>query len=302
MNILPESLSGAENQSAKNTCARCKGSKKKCDKALPSCARCSRLSLSCAYDEPSDAPDTSAGSEFLLKEILRRIGNIENHLSKDEDQESAEENQTILPQTAHASEEPANRTEVQNWQIKPSLLRPSYRAFLSGIDLMRFIEVRKTSMDKIRQTYSQHYGWLPIISERLILNEFSIIQNNESSVACATLVFSMLLVTSNPFDDEERLSPTESHLYLTTKYHFTLSASLSYPSIELVQAGILIAVYEFTQGAGDMAYVTIGTCARLSSLLGLHRAVSCPANMTVEVQNVTEEQNCTWWGIVVVDR
>jgi hypothetical protein len=329
MNIFPGLLSDAENQRAKRTCTRCKESKKKCDKALPSCARCSRyliffyipneatfvilyvgrllieksrLSLSCAYDESFNVPDTSAGSEFLLEEILRRLDKIENHLFQHHSRETAEGNETALLQMNSPSEETANHAKMQNWQIKPSLLRPSYRAFLCGMDLMRIIETRKTSLDQIRHKYFRNYSWLPIISERRIMNGSRMIQNGGSSAASLILVFSVLLVTTNPFDDEAGISPIETHLYLTTKYQFSLCTSLSYPSIELVQAGILIAVYEYSQGAADMAYVTIGTCARLSSLLGLHKAVSCPSNTTEEIQNMVEEENCTWWAIVVVDR
>jgi hypothetical protein len=112
----------------------------------------------------------------------------------------------------------------------------------------------------------------------------------------------MLLVISNPFESDNGLSPTESHLYLTTKYQFSLFLSLSCPSIEMVQAGILIALYEYAQGATDMSYVTIGSCATLAYLLGLHQASHTPSIMTGENQRVDEERNCTWWAIVALDR
>ncbi|KAJ5769672.1 hypothetical protein N7520_004231, partial [Penicillium odoratum] len=299
--MVSGSLSDAEKHPTRKSCIRCKGSKKKCDKALPSCSRCSRLSLDCKYNESTSG--LSSSLENKLDEILRRLDKIETKLFQNENSENTEKNEPIPFGIDHARNESAKSSEMQNWQIKPVFLKPSYRAFLCTMDLMRFVEERNLSLVQISHKFFRTiHGWLPIVSERRVLDTFPIIQNGDPNAASTLLIFSMLLLISNPFESDDGLSPTETHLYLTTKYQFSLFLSLSCPSIEMVQAGILIALYEYAQGATDMSYVTIGSCATLAYLLGLHQASHTPSIMTGENQRVDEERNCTWWAIVALDR
>lgn len=74
-------------------------------------------------------------------------------------------------------------------------------------------------------------------------------------------------------------------------------------SIELVQAGVLIACYEHASGMVGAAYGTIGLSARMGSWMGLHNQQlesDLPKDSDAWLENA--ERYNLWWGIVIRDR
>ncbi|KEF51064.1 uncharacterized protein A1O9_12880 [Exophiala aquamarina CBS 119918] len=108
----------------------------------------------------------------------------------------------------------------------------------------------------------------------------------------------MRLITQIPpeFTKDPGFGNQDLALYRSVKQLLLLSEVECKPSLYLVQALLLISSYEIGHGLESAAYLSIGTCARLAILLGLHRRSAEPADLVS-----TEEASRTWWGIVIVE-
>lgn len=82
---------------------------------------------------------------------------------------------------------------------------------------------------------------------------------------------------------------------------FALLQSTSEVSVELVQAGVIIAGYEHCQALHREAWLTIGGCARMGNVLGLHLSLK-EWESGKEMKEEWEVKRCLWWGIVVLER
>ena len=72
--------------------------------------------------------------------------------------------------------------------------------------------------------------------------------------------------------------------------------------MELVQAGLLIAIYEHARGMQRDAWLTVGNCARIGHLLGLHTLLRQLPPRDVEQRVELEDRRRLWWGVVVLER
>lgn len=140
-----------------------------------------------------------------------------------------------------------------------------------------------------------HEG-LPIISKKRFcaqqLNSLS-----EPRADAALLVLCMKLILWHP--TEADTDPETTLYYATKRFHFTLQAT-GIPSIQIVQAGIIIALYEIGHSIFPAAYMTIGACARYGSAFGFDgNAMS----MTMSRGWIdVEERKRAWWAIMILDR
>ncbi|RDW87994.1 hypothetical protein BP6252_00026 [Coleophoma cylindrospora] len=71
------------------------------------------------------------------------------------------------------------------------------------------------------------------------------------------------------------------------------------PSPNLIQAGILITLYEYAHSKLDTAYTSIKNCAKMAHTLGLHELMYLEDN---EERLEGKEQKNIWWTIVIYER
>ena len=73
--------------------------------------------------------------------------------------------------------------------------------------------------------------------------------------------------------------------------------------IRLLQAGILIAVYEIGHAIYPEAYLSIGHCGRLGQAIGLHDTTGVPQlALEPESEDEIEERRRVWWAVYILDR
>lgn len=90
-------------------------------------------------------------------------------------------------------------------------------------------------------------------------------------------------------------------LYETVKlFHFKLQTS-GVLSVVVLQAAILIALYELGHAIYPAAFLSIGSCARYAVALGIDKSIL--SSGTAKSQWI-EEEECRrlWWAILVLDR
>lgn len=89
-------------------------------------------------------------------------------------------------------------------------------------------------------------------------------------------------------------------LYLATKAIIAQVQGSLQPSTSLIQATLLLAIYEYANGRPADALVTIASCARMAYAIGLHNSSRYELNGASRVE--IEEAGNTWWGIVILER
>ncbi|KAL5364662.1 hypothetical protein BJX96DRAFT_137848 [Aspergillus floccosus] len=283
-------------QFASRICVQCKSSKKKCDKTLPTCNRCSRLSLPCTYDDAAETGTKDFTAQFQA--IFDRLERLESRVPASEiERPSGESGQRVNLNIE------ANESNRSDWQLKPGLLQPSYLELIVAMNLSKILEDKGTSVRAVGEKYLDLiHDHLPAMSrERL---EWRIQESERLDQNGPFLIFitSILLLTEEPADSSvasSTSSPTE--LYRVCKYTHSLFVSLKEPCIELIQSGVMIALYEYAQCMEDQAYLTIGTCSRMANAIGLYSAAS-DISQTSELTNDLEEKMSLLLGIYVVDR
>jgi hypothetical protein len=70
----------------------------------------------------------------------------------------------------------------------------------------------------------------------------------------------------------------------------------------MIQAGLLISVYELGHAIMPAAYISIGSCAREGIALGIHER-NAPQMLRQPVNwPAWEERQRVWWLIIILDR
>lgn len=135
--------------------------------------------------------------------------------------------------------------------------------------------------------------WMPIISKpqfrATLLNRLTY-----KKAELYLLVLSIKLICA-------RGTTRNTPLYEAVKlFQFKIETS-GVLSVLVLQASILIALYELGNSVYPAAYLSVGSCARYATALGIDKYVHLSS--TTESQWI-EEEECRriWWAILVLDR
>jgi hypothetical protein len=176
-------------------------------------------------------------------------------------------------------------------------------------------------VDDISARYFQGlHRYLPVIS-RTRFHGSLITPGATPSAGFSVLLLSICLATTSPklgwrTGDATNPRPVDRRsLHLATKSFFAQVQALFPPSVPLIQAGLLLAVYEYAQGRPDEAFVSIASCARMAYAARIHlcnrpspqppgspRAAPTTDTHTNTGLQLQAEAANTWWGIIICER
>ncbi|OIW30534.1 hypothetical protein CONLIGDRAFT_630509 [Coniochaeta ligniaria NRRL 30616] len=142
--------------------------------------------------------------------------------------------------------------------------------------------------------------WMPIISKKRFfihaLNPLS-----QRGPDRSLLILCMKLCCTPPSNDND---DGRSPIYRAAKrFHFEVEAA-GVLSIHVLQATLLIAIYEMGHGIYPAAFLTVGACARYGMALGIH-SLNQDSVEDEERQRPwmdSEEVRRAWWAVMVLDR
>jgi hypothetical protein len=156
---------------------------------------------------------------------------------------------------------------------------------------------------QVRETASKFFqeSWLPIISRKrylaAILNPLS-----PSRRPTALLALCMKLCCSSAYDEE---SPRKNSLYKLVKKFYSEVESTQDLCVEVLQAAILIAIFEIGDAVYPAAYLTVGVCARYGIAMGLDKINKDRMGERYDRMGSwmeIEERRRAWWAILILDR
>lgn len=154
----------------------------------------------------------------------------------------------------------------------------------------------------IRQVAAEYFGtvntWFTIVEQASFYEDLDNMFSARSAEV-GLLVLCMLLITRTP--QQTPGSNMQEGLYLSVKTTFTIVEAKVPLSKHLLQANLLIAMYEHGQSMPQQAYCSLGTCIRMTRAFGWHQQ----GFWTDERQKAApaELKMCSllWWATVFVD-
>jgi len=139
------------------------------------------------------------------------------------------------------------------------------------------------------------HPWIPFLSKKSF-NERLLSPFTPRGVDLTLLFASIKLVSSVPRGGQVR-----TNTYVTFKSSLLEAEMLGVLSLRLLQAWILLCVYEFCHAMYPSAYLSIGSCARYAAALGLDLNEANPQRETFDWIE-TEERRRAMWAILMLDR
>ncbi|RDW85288.1 hypothetical protein BP6252_02878 [Coleophoma cylindrospora] len=165
--------------------------------------------------------------------------------------------------------------------------------------------------DVTAQYFQGLHRYLPVIS-RTRFHSSLITLGTTPSAGFSVLLLSISLITSSSklgWHAEHANTTTrpvdQRTLHRATKSLFAQVQGLFPPSVHLIQAALLLAVYEYRHGRPEEAFVSLAGCARMAYAAGIHRpspVVHTDTDINADFQLQSEEAANTWWGIIIYER
>ncbi|KAL4863314.1 hypothetical protein BDV12DRAFT_177661 [Aspergillus spectabilis] len=248
---------------AANVCQTCKARKKKCDKALPHCGYCTDKGLQCQYPTRHASPNT-----------LRSLNVPYSNPNID-----------LLAQTPLGDTLPP---------VDITLCRQA----------QHIISATGQYLDEVSVRYFQSvHSYLPMVS-RMRFHAQLLSFGASPQAGFAMLLLSMSLLTCHPSPDRPETTHLDvSTLYLAAKSLLCQAQTLCPPSLNLIQAGVLLAVFEYTCTEPEQAFLTIGVSTRMAYGAAVKRPTSLPTDVSTDsAMQLEDEQRNTWWAILICER
>lgn len=281
------------------------------------------MSIDCIYDgdKPEISEDGVDSANTKIDEVLRRLDRIENLFST--------ANITVQDQIVHTpsfpmqevishSNQHGNERAQHKWAIDPGHLKPEYAGFMMFGSVFRVMATSGTSVEAVSKSYFEFtHKWLPIISPERFEKSFDKFKDFKPDSSFLLMLLAMHLIVTPPSQHPPAKTLDESPWYRACKYYFGIFTAFAEPYIpqpnipppeislcvDVIQAGMLIALFEHTQCISDRALVTLGFCARMAYALELDEVVAQQNNRDNESMTLEQEEAVqTWWGLILLDR
>ncbi|KAG5780673.1 hypothetical protein H9Q73_005664 [Fusarium xylarioides] len=318
---------------SEQACKACKKQKRRCDKALPECSLCKRTQRLCEYGIATEFQPTASDWSMMqarLSELENRLANslraTEQHILSPISGPLLEQGSTpgatfsdaidthsIESNSINSSSQSIGFTPAYSTVEHPgSALETRFPASMfldvdcyvwsharlpvpSGVipaPVLALLSQGNVVLDVSQNYFATIHTWFPMISKKRMDMGLPV-QNAGPDLAM--LFLGMKLVTTAAIDI------TDSTLYDTAKSFLASLESNGVVSLLCLQAMILVALYEYSHAIYPAAWMTIGSCARYSDILGITPGDYSPLGQ-VTTWTEAEERRRVWWSIYILDK
>ncbi|KAL7914242.1 hypothetical protein GGI35DRAFT_238089 [Trichoderma velutinum] len=274
-------------------CLPCRQCKRRCDGAVPRCALCIKKGIDCTY--PSTLPRSSGphrpSRRVKRAEALPSAGSEHDIPQSSQHADTGNRNRNLTT----ASEAAAIYYIAPDVFNEANLDLPRLEIPIP-LDIAKHVShatiIRSVTTDFFRSIHT----WFPIVYKKAFLKQiFNPLAKHRAELSL--LAFCMKLVC-------EPYSGANVALYHAGKQFLLEVMSSGILSIHVLQAGILMVVYEMGQAIYPSAYFTLGQCVQYSNILGIDKF---DLGLTGEdAQHGSweeiEERRRGWWAVVILDR
>ncbi|KAH0533221.1 hypothetical protein TsFJ059_001813 [Trichoderma semiorbis] len=270
---------------AQYACLYCRQHKRRCDKTLPACKLCIRRSTPCTYP--------------------RRRGQIP---ALTQDTQKAEATKTIYLTPSDATiarhyRKPHVTTAIRF--IEPSVYHDASLGPPSeDVSIPNSIAAHVGQPDQIYEIGAKFFQatslWMPIVCrKRFYADALNPISPYRRGLILLALTMKLYCAPAS-----ENVNDGRWPLYQLVKSFYADVEATAPMSVHILQAAVFIAIYEIDQAIYPSAYLSVGTCARYGTALGLNQLMTRRVGdgksglSGVEV----EEHRRVWWAVLMLDR
>lgn len=143
------------------------------------------------------------------------------------------------------------------------------------------------------------HKWLPILDEERFRARLSGIAPTELPADISLLLLCMRLVASTPSDLPGNGARTD--IYLTAKQGFLNLEMAGVMSVECLEAGLLVSLYEINHAIYPSAFLSVGACTRYGQAMGFGGLNTLKLRRPYN-RSELEESRRLWWAIILLDR
>ncbi|CAJ2502362.1 Uu.00g097560.m01.CDS01 [Anthostomella pinea] len=295
---------------APRACEKCRASKRKCDKKLPFCDRCTRLNAKCYYiQDPVVNNPNNIGAQVVL---------FQHHsLSSDalfagvEPLEGITISQILSLVSLDAAQGESSHVD---WRYSITLFFHCIHPWFAVVHpalfnqqlcrLLAMLDAPSPADSQSSPPYSNSHTDNQVAMQAtppghtttpdMVLKEVALL------VVAMYLTIRMRMTDAGEqhmFDETYRTAKRMSGLLLVR------CAGGPLPSIELVQCGALIAMYEYGHGEMEAAYQTLSQIIGVARVLNIKPGQLHDSGDDEPMSNLEEEQNgCLWWGMFILEQ
>jgi hypothetical protein len=319
----------ATGRRAPASCFPCRRSKRRCDKSMPACQLCSRKRLKCTY--PQRRGQRSASPIESTRGTEWTVGGADANANG-----TATARTSPVPGSISASRGRNGLTVRSSSQSQPppipfSFARATAIGFLApnlpreaslevphlDLDIPDEIGLHLGDWQQIRETTAEFFqltrSWISIVSPRrhlaAVLNPLSPCRRPNSLLALCMKLCCLPGPRRDGGDGEG--SAERTLLYRLIKRFYAEVESTEGLCLQVLQAAVLIAVFEIGDAIYPAAYLTVGACARYGIAMGLDKVSKARmGGGTASTSTSTgaaswmdiEERRRVWWGVLILDR
>ncbi|KAH7084124.1 hypothetical protein FB567DRAFT_75897 [Paraphoma chrysanthemicola] len=266
--------------SAPQVCATCKKRKKRCDKRIPRCSYCAQRDIDCSY-EYGTRPTSYTSSITTPGSGSESAGEVA----------ALGDSRVLSEERPHGYDRPPLVPPVQPFPLAP-ILDPTYFHTTSALAIFRIIDESGRSIEDISLLYFNGiHLWIPFFCPGRFRKDV-LCYHSQPTAEFSLLLLCMCLLTQGSAPKPGR-STDHAMLYFYAKSFLAQLLAVLPTSIQLIQAGLFISMYEYATLKSDQALMTIDTCIRIAYELGIHKKPECPG---------WNEGWNTWWGLRIFER
>ncbi len=155
---------------------------------------------------------------------------------------------------------------------------------------------------RVREAVSAYFGgvntWFTIIERAGFERELNETWDNLSAEA-SVLTLCMALIARPPHQKSSKgMGDT---VYHSTKAILSLVQSKVPMSVQLLQAELLVAMYEYSHSKPQQAYLSLGRCLQITKALEWHNPVFWSIERQGSMPKDMKLCSILWWAIVYID-
>lgn len=273
---------------------------------LPSCKLCARKEIQCTYlsaRRPRERKEHDGGAEVSQgttssprsnRAHMTRLGDGDI-LSSDVPQDSS--SAVVDPDASDAAAIYFVASQIfYRSQVEfPRTAFPIPTAWnLHSIDALFPGNIATTYFETV-------HWWMPIISKRGFFAHLNPLSPRRGEINL--LIRCMQLICSDTSSVAQGDIDLPKAYQELKKLHFEMETA-GVLSLRVLQAGLLISLYEIGNAIYPAAYMTVGACARYGLALGIDRLVLDPTadHEGLWARSEIEENRRAWWMILLLDR
>ncbi|KAK0631715.1 hypothetical protein B0T14DRAFT_559472 [Immersiella caudata] len=280
----PSQQSAAAAKSSR-VCLNCRRKKKRCDKALPSCGRCTYSLQVCQHEDDAGIPGSGGAPgpvrfEAFMGQVVAPARTYTPVME-----------QLLTPQSGH------------RW----SILNPALFASMDTTEDVHSFSCRCLSdilghRQGVEHVVASYFGgvntWFTVV-ERIAFDASLEEMWKTPSAETAVLVLCMRLIIRSPMPHS--LAGMADSLYLSAKTMLNLVQSKEALSMPLLQAELLVAMYEFSHAMPQQAYMTVGRCFQITKAFGWHYEPFWSDERQALAPRELKLCSILWWAVVYID-